>query len=307
MTLFDHIFAGGDAVLAMTKEAVHGAVAQYGAAQAVSLPGTAYSLPCYYAVTGAKIGTLGEMEEALGTLESLMTRNPRLHDAFYTGIATALCAEFLEALQYLNGAKPYQAPCVGHLPDAAIRELGVPLVTGDIPGVAVILGTAPSTEAAAKLVKSYQAQGILVTLVGGVIDQVEEAGIQTGANLRILPLGKGVTAVIHVVSVALRAALIFGNVTPRRCRGAPGVLQDQSARLCQRICAHRRCGARLRRRRHRPGLPGHHQRAAHLLARAHEPHPSARCGAVQRHQPGGAEHPHQGLQRGSARGLCLGL
>ena len=25
------------------------------------------------------------------------------------------------------------------------------------------------------------------------------------------------------------------------------------------------------------------------------------------HQPGGAEHPHQGLQRGSARGLCLGL
>ena len=27
-----------------------------------------------------------------------------------------------------------------------IRELGVPLVTGDIPGVAVILGTAPSVE-----------------------------------------------------------------------------------------------------------------------------------------------------------------
>ena len=214
MTLFDHIFAGGDAVLAMTKEAVHNAAAQYGADQAVAFPGTAYSLPCYYAVTGAKIGTLGEMEAALGTLEVLMTRNPRLHDAFYTGISTALCAEFLEALQYLNGAEPYQAPCVGHLPDAAIRELGVPLVTGDIPGVAVILGTAPSAEAAVKLVKSYQAQGILVTLVGGVIDQLEEAGVQTGANLRILPLGKGVTAVIHVVSVALRAALIFGNVTP---------------------------------------------------------------------------------------------
>ena len=39
-----------------------------------------------------------------------------------------------------------QEPCYGHLADAVIRELGVPLVTGDIPGVAVILGTAPSVE-----------------------------------------------------------------------------------------------------------------------------------------------------------------
>ena len=95
-----------------------------------------------------------------------------------------------------------------------IRELGVPLVTGDIPGVAVILGTAPSVEEGVALVKSYQAQGILVTLVGGIIDQVKEAGMNTGANVRVIPLGKDVTAVIHVVSVALRAALIFGNVTP---------------------------------------------------------------------------------------------
>ena len=95
-----------------------------------------------------------------------------------------------------------------------IRELGVPLVTGDIPGVAVILGSAPSVEEGVALVKSYQAQGILVTLVGGIIDQVKEAGMNTGANVRVIPLGKDVTAVIHVVSVALRAALIFGNVTP---------------------------------------------------------------------------------------------
>ena len=52
-----------------------------------------------------------------------------------------------------------------HLADAVIRELGVPLVTGDIPGVAVILGAAPTAEEGVALVKSYQAQGILVTLV----------------------------------------------------------------------------------------------------------------------------------------------
>ena len=154
------------------------------------------------------------MKEALGVVKSLMTRENQLNDVFMSGVATALCAEFIEAIKYIDGAKPYDEPCYGHLSDAIIRELGVPLVTGDIPGVAVILGSAPSVEEGVALVKSYQAQGILVTLVGGIIDQVAEAGMKTGANVRVIPLGKDVTAVIHVVSVALRAALIFGNVTP---------------------------------------------------------------------------------------------
>jgi len=131
-----------------------------------------------------------------------------------SGVATALCAEFIEVLKYIDGATPYEEPCYGHLADAVIRELGVPLVTGDIPGVAVILGKAASAEEAAALVKSYQAQGILVTLVGDIIDQLAEINYKTGANVRVIPLGKDVTSVIHVVSVALRAALIFGNVKP---------------------------------------------------------------------------------------------
>lgn len=143
-----------------------------------------------------------------------MTRERRLNDAFMSGVATALCAEFVEALKYIDGATPYEAPCAGHLPDAIIRELGVPLVTGDIPGVAVILGSAPSADEGVALVKSYQEQGMLVTLVGGIIDQVVEKGMKTGANVRVVPLGKDVTSVIHVVSVALRAALIFGNIKP---------------------------------------------------------------------------------------------
>ncbi len=61
---------------------------------------------------------------------------------------------------------------------------------------------APTAQEGVALVKSYQAQGILVTLVGGIIDQVAEAGIKTGANVRVIPLGKDVTSVIHVVSVA---------------------------------------------------------------------------------------------------------
>jgi len=196
VTLFDRVFGGNDAVYGLTEGAIDGAIAQYGEDKAVSFPNTAYSLPCYYAVTGTKVTTLKELKEALGVVKTLMTREKRLNDAFMSGVATALCAEFIEVLKYIDGATPYEEPCYGHLGDAVIRELGVPLVTGDIPGVAVILGAAPTTEEGVALVKSYQAQGILVTLV------------------RVIPLGKDVTSVVHVVSVAIRAALIFGNVTP---------------------------------------------------------------------------------------------
>ena len=219
MTLFDRVFGGNDAVYGLTEAAINNAIAQYGEAQAVSFPDTAYSLPCYYGVTGVKVETLGQLKEALGVVKSLMTRNNRLHDAFMSGVATALCAEFIEVLKYMNGAQPYAAPCYGHLPDAVVRSLGVPLVTGDIPGVPVILGTAPTAEEAVDLVKSYQAQGMLVTLVGGIIDQLEEKGVKTGDSLRVIPLGKEVTSVIHVVSVAVRAALIFGNIQPGDAAG----------------------------------------------------------------------------------------
>ena len=214
MTLFETVFAGNDAVFGLTEGAIDQAIAQHGADKAVSFPDTAYALPCYYAVTGVKVTTLAELKEALGVVKTLMTRNLRLNDVFMSGVATALCAEFIEAIKYIDGATPYEAPCYGHLSDAVIRTLGVPLVTGDIPGVAVVIGKAKDAEEAAALIKSYQSQGILVTLVGEIIDQLAEVGFKTGDNVRVIPLGKDITSVIHVVSVALRAALIFGNVTP---------------------------------------------------------------------------------------------
>ena len=219
MTLFDVIFQGNDAVYGLTEGAIDGAIEKYGADKKVAFPATAYSIPCYYAVTGIKVGTLGELKEALGVVKTLMTREPALNDALFSGVATALCAEFIEVLKYIDNETPYEAPCAGHLPDAVIRTLGVPLVTGDIPGVAVILGAAPTAEEGAALVKSYQEQGILVTLVGGIIDQCIEQNVKMGASLRVIPLGYDVTSVIHVVSVAVRAALIFGNVKPGDAAG----------------------------------------------------------------------------------------
>ena len=125
--LINRIFSGNDAVYGLTEKAVNDAVQQHGADKAVGFPHTAYCLPCYYAVTGVKIKTLGELQAALGVVKSLMTREHALDDALMSGVATALCAEFIEALKYLDGAELYQEPCYGHLADSIIRELGVPL------------------------------------------------------------------------------------------------------------------------------------------------------------------------------------
>ena len=214
MTLFDRVFGGSDYNYERTVAAIDKAIATYGEAEAVSFPDTAYSLPCYYGVTGEKITNLGEMKAAMATIKGMITRNPRLQDAFDSGIASALCAEFLEALKYIHGATPYTEPELGHLSDAFVRNLGVPLVTGDIPGVAVIIGGAEDPAETVALAKSYQAQGILVTLTGDSIKHCFDAGMKLGENVRVVPLGYEMQSVIHVVSVAIRAALIFGNVTP---------------------------------------------------------------------------------------------
>ena len=228
MSLFDRIFGGADAVYGLTVGAIDDAITKYGADKAVSFPDTAYCLPCYYAVSGNKIKTLGELREACETLKSLNSAETREANPLLSGVATALGAEFLEVLKYIDGAAPYEAPLYGHLPDAIIRELGVPLVTGDIPGVAVIIGNAPTPEEGVELIKSYQAQGILVTLVGGIIDQAASLNYNMGYGVRVVPLGKDITSVIHVVSVALRAALIFGNVTPG---DAAGLMKYTSERV----------------------------------------------------------------------------
>ena len=77
MSLFDRIFGGADAVYGLTVGAIDDAITKYGADKAVSFPDTAYCLPCYYAVSGNKIKTLGELREACETLKSLNSAETR--------------------------------------------------------------------------------------------------------------------------------------------------------------------------------------------------------------------------------------
>ncbi len=211
--LTDLIYGGSDAVAGLTEGAVNDAIAKYGEDYKVAYPNTAYFLPTIFAATGVKVEKLGDLPACVGVLKSLISHEEDLGQALNAGLATAVGAEILEALKYLGGADPYaDEPGIGFVPDPVIRSLGVPLVTGDIPGVAVVLGCADEAKSVGDIVKSYQSKGLITFLVGKVIDQCAEAGVKMGLDYRVVPLGYDVTSVIHVVTVAIRAALIFGNI-----------------------------------------------------------------------------------------------
>ncbi len=211
--LTDLIYGGSNAVAGLTEGAVNDAIAKYGADKEIAFPDTAYYFPTIYAATGVKVKTLGDLTACVGVLKSLITNQEDLGQALNAGLATAVGAEIIEGLKYLE-ADPYANESgIGFVPDPIIRSLGVPLVTGDIPGVAVVLGKAENAEDVIKVVKDYQSKGIMTFLVGDCIEQVAQ-GVKMGLEFRVIPLGHDVTSVIHVVTVAVRAALIFGNVQP---------------------------------------------------------------------------------------------
>ena len=213
--LTDLIYGGSNAVAGLTEGAVNDAIAKYGADKEIAFPDTAYYFPTIYAATGVKVKTLGDLPACVGVLKSLITNQEDLGQALNAGLATAVGAEILEGLKWVDNNEPYANDSgIGFVPDPIIRSLGVPLVTGDIPGVAVVLGKADNAEDVVKVVKDYQSKGIMTFLVGDCIEQCAEGGVKMGLELRVIPLGHDVTSVIHVVTVAIRAALIFGNIQP---------------------------------------------------------------------------------------------
>ena len=214
-TLFERVFKGSDEMYAVAESAIAEASEKYDDSEPVGFPDTAYYLACNYAMSGNKVTNFGELKQQMQWVKNEMTRNNKTYDIFHNGIATACAAEIAEACKYIRNTDPYgHDPLWGHCNDAEVRELGLPLVTGDIPGFSVIIGPAPTQQEAVDLVKGYQAKSMYTFMVGGIIDQVVDAGVATGYKVRIVPLGYELWSVSHVVSLSIRAALIFGAIQP---------------------------------------------------------------------------------------------
>ncbi len=221
MGLFDVVYRGSDEMYFKAEAAVKETIEKIGADAPVAFANTAFNLSCILAYTGLKVTTMAELRDALVPIRAMMTRGGHTADIFHSGVATAMAAEVIEACKYAVNPKPYgdaddpnENKYHGHMSDAEVRELGVPLVTRDIPGFVVLIDKAPTTEQAVQLIKGYQSRGIFVFLIGGIIDQAMEAGVKMGFKVRVVPVGPEIWSVSHIISVVVRAAFIFGNIQP---------------------------------------------------------------------------------------------
>jgi acetyl-CoA synthase len=212
--LFDRVFDGADEMYALAQETLDETIAELGEAHPVSMPNTAYGFAVHNAYLAKNITTLGDLKAAFEEAKTWNVREPRTTNIFNAGKGTFMAAETIEACKYAKDPDPYKGEYHGHLSDAEVRELGVPLVTDDIPGFVVVHGPAPSDDEAVALVKGYQTRGIFVFLLGGVIDQVKRKGMNFGFNVRVVAVGPDIWQVAHIISFVYRAAMIFGAVQP---------------------------------------------------------------------------------------------
>jgi len=204
-------------------EAKYGqAVAEKGEDQQISFPETAFFLPMAYSLLGLEVKTLGELKAVLSHCRELLKPVPAeslwlpyLGDGLDAGIAALLALEATCAMRYLDGEK-IEEGCTGFISDTILRELGIQLVDGRMPGFAAIFGPAPSNEIAVQTVRELQKRSILTFLVANrdgqsMKDQLVAEGIELGWDTYIVPVGRDIQSAIYVLNWAMRGALTFGG------------------------------------------------------------------------------------------------
>ena len=169
--VFTQVIRGAHEWVHEAEEALEKAVAQYGPERPVGWgPLTSYFLPMSYALMGLEVKTIGDMKPQVEHARELLRPAPSdelwlpyLGDGLDAGAATMLAQEVLVALRTLNG-HTMPPGWQGFISDTIMRELGIQLVDGRMPGFAAILGPAPSTQIAVDTVRELQKRSILVFL-----------------------------------------------------------------------------------------------------------------------------------------------
>jgi len=205
------------------------AVAEKGKEAKVEFPETAYFLPMIYALLGEEVKQVGDMlpilDYAKGLLHEVPTDSvwlPYLGPTLDAGVATLFAEEMIMALRYLNGTEPQQ-DCNGFFTDTIMRTLGIQLVDGRMPGFAAILGAAPDSKTAVKIVRELQKRSILIfagSSVNGtsIIDQLKAEGVQMGWEPYVVPYGRDTVSAIYPLDWAIRSALTFGGLRKGQAR-----------------------------------------------------------------------------------------
>jgi acetyl-CoA synthase len=215
---------GAHSIVAQAQKKVQDALAAKGPDCPVAFPNTAYFLPIAYSMLGLEIRNLGQMGTVLAECEKLLPPVPRerhwlpyLGNTLDAGMATLLSFEIIEACKTVIGPDPVSGIWLGAADDVIMRERGVEFVDGSAPGFAAVVGAAPDADIAVKLARELQSKNLYVFMAGHVkgvsfAEQLASKGVELGWPTRLVPFGKDISASIHALGFASRAALSFGGV-----------------------------------------------------------------------------------------------
>ncbi|MBI5722887.1 MAG: CO dehydrogenase/CO-methylating acetyl-CoA synthase complex subunit beta [Planctomycetes bacterium] len=216
------VIRGAKGFVAEAQAQLQQAIAKHGPDQKVEFPGTAFQLPMIHALMGLEIRKLGELNAVVEHCRGLLPEDPAermwlpyLGGGIDSGIATLLATEITCSVRYLNGFKPEEG-CTGFISDTILRELGIQLVDGRMPGFAAILGPAPTEDIAVHTVRELQKRSILTFLMAGrdgktMKQQLDAKGVELGWDTYIVPVGSDTHCGIYILDWAIRGALTFGG------------------------------------------------------------------------------------------------
>lgn len=225
---------GAHKLVTRAEQELNLALEQNGPDTKVELPNTAYHLPISYGILGLKLDTLGGLTELLQETKRLLPPIPDdriwlpyLGHALDAGMATLFADEIIEAIKYTRNPVPYLKESnpkdgqiwLGAADDVIMRERGIEFVDGTAPGFAACVGYCPTNEIAVKIARELQEKNLYVFLAAGtggksMAQQLHEEGVQLGWDTRLVPFGDDVTACVHALGFATRAALSFGGAKP---------------------------------------------------------------------------------------------
>ncbi len=176
------------------------------------LPDTAYGLPLIYALEGIKINSLTELKKFFYGIKERLSKST---DAITLSLNYLYLSEIALSLNYINNEgidKSQEIKFYGFLGDTIQRTLGVQLVDGRIPAVAVLLGKV-EIDKLLSIIKELQEKRILTFLIGAVAEEFLKTGQRHGFEAYVVSVGTKTEHTVFVIDWAVRASLIFGGQT----------------------------------------------------------------------------------------------
>jgi acetyl-CoA synthase len=234
---------GAHACVERAESMLRDATEHHGRDAAVGFENTAYALPVILALTGTRVERVGDLDGALETARAWLPQVPTgelwlpyLGDTLDAGAATLVAQETVEALKPLLGTPLKNGFWLGPTSDAILREQGIKLVDGRMPGFAACVGALPDDATAEQLARDLQERNILVfmgacTNGDSMAAQLDRSGVDMNWETFLVPYGPDTSSIIHALGFACRAAMTFGGLRPGGVREAREILLYNQRRV----------------------------------------------------------------------------